>query len=184
MDYTEKTLAVDEKYRGRIVYLHVDRVELPDGKATKREIVEHMGGVAIIPVDENGLVSCVRQYRYAVGEHLLEIPAGKLEEGEEPFHCAVRELSEETGYTADNYVFLGAIFPSPGYCREKLYIYLATGLRPGKKHLDEGEFLDVEKYPLDTLAEMVMRGELSDAKTVVAVLKAQRYLRENGGKNA
>lgn len=183
MDYTEERLSTDEKYRGRIVYVHVDQVKLYNGKTGRREIVEHSGGVAVIPVDEDGSVYCVRQYRYAVGEHLLEVPAGKLTEGEEPLHCAVRELGEETGLTADNYVFLGAFYPSPGYCRERLYIYLATGLKRGEQHLDEGEFLDVEKHSLDELTEMAMSNELTDAKTIIAVLKAKLYLSERDGGN-
>lgn len=180
MDYTEKTVSTEEKYRGRIVYVHLDQVELVDGNIARREIVEHNGGVAIIPVDDDGTVTCVRQYRYAVGEHLLELPAGKLTVGEEPLHCAERELSEETGYTADNMVFLGAFYPSPGYCKETLYIYLATGLHKGQAHLDKGEFLDVEKYSLDTLYTMAMNNELTDAKTIIGVLKAKLYLQEKG----
>lgn len=176
MDYTEKMVSVEEKYRGRIVYVHVDQVQLHDGRMGRREIVEHSGGVTVIPVDENGDVYCVRQYRYAVGEHLLETPAGKLNDGEDPLHCACRELSEETGLTAENMIYLGAFYPSPGYCKETLHIYLATGLHRGEAHLDEGEFLDVEKYPLDTLVDMVMNNALSDAKTIIAVLKAKRYL--------
>ena len=181
MDYTEKTLSVDEKYHGRIVYVHVDQVELYDGRVGRREIVEHSGGVAVIPVDENGDVYCVRQYRYAVEEHVLEVPAGKLNAGEEPLHCAVRELSEETGFTAEHMRFLGDFYPSPGYCKERLYLYLATGLKKGQAHLDEGEFLDVEKYSLDTLVDMVMNNELTDAKTIIAILKAKRCLSEEGG---
>ena len=180
MDYTEKTLEREEIFRGRIVYLHKDAVRLPDGSETSREVVEHPGGVTVIPVDSDGAVYCVRQYRYPYGEHLLETPAGKLEPGEDPLECAVRELSEETGFTAENYVYLGALYPSPGYCRETIHIYLATGLTPGKVHLDAGEFLDVERYTLDELADMVMKNELKDAKTVTAVLKAKHYF-ENGG---
>lgn len=177
MDYTEKTISKEDKFRGRIVYMHVDKVRLPDGRESVREIVEHSGGVAIIPVDEDGNVYCVRQYRYAAGEHVLEVPAGKLSEGEDPFECAVRELSEETGFSADNFVPMGFFYPSIGYCKEKIYIYLATGLRRGKAHLDEGEFLDVEKYPLDTLVRMVENNELHDGKSIIAVLRSQRYLR-------
>ena len=179
MDYTEKTVSAEDKFRGKIVYLHVDRVRLPDGREATREIVEHSGGVAIIPVDDDGNVYCVRQYRYAVGEHLLEVPAGKLNDGEDPLECAVRELSEETGFSADNFVSMGFFYPSAGYCREKIYIYLAPGLHRGKAHLDEGEFLDVETYPLDTLAEMVENNELCDGKSAIAVLRAQRYLQKN-----
>ena len=178
MDYTEKTRSRRDVFRGRIVYLHVDEVELTDGALTTREVVEHPGGVTVIPIDDNGDVWCVRQYRYPFGEHLLETPAGKREEGEDPLECAVRELSEETGFTAEEYVSLGRLYPSPGYCRETLYIYLARGLKPGPRHPDEGEFLDVEKHPLDELLEMVMRDELPDAKTAAAVLKAKRYLEE------
>lgn len=176
MDYTEEKISCEDKYRGRIIYVHSDQVRLSDGAVARREIVEHSGGVAIIPVEEDGTVYCVRQYRYAVGDHVLEVPAGKLNQGEEPFSCAVRELSEETGLTADEYTFLGMFYPSPGYCREKLYIYLATGLHQGKAHLDQGEFLDVEKIPLSKLTDMAMSGELCDAKTIIAVLKAAKLL--------
>lgn len=180
MDYSEITLSREDIYSGRIVQLHVDKVKLVDGSISTREIVEHDGGVTVIPVDDEGNVYCVRQFRYAFGEHILETPAGKLEKGEDPFACAVRELSEETGFTAENYIFLGEFYPSPGYCHEKLYAYLATGLKKGKAHLDEGEFLDVEKYPLDVLVEMAMNNKIYDAKTIIAVLKAKRYLETRG----
>lgn len=178
MDYTEKTLACEEKYRGKIIYVHRDTVALTDGTEAIREVVEHSGGVGVLPVDDEGNAWCVRQYRYPVGEHLLEVPAGKLEPGEEPLQCAVRELGEETGFTAAQYTFLGMLYPSPGYCREKLYIYLATGLTRGEAHLDKGEFLDVERHRLDELWDMAMRGELTDAKTAMAVIKARLILDE------
>ena len=180
MDYTEQTLTCEEKYRGHIIYVHRDVIRLPDGNEAFREIVEHSGGVAVIPVDADGNAWCVRQYRYAFARHMLEVPAGKLETGEEPLECAMRELSEETGFTAAEFVDLGELYPSPGYCRETLYLYLALGLTPGKAHLDEGEFLDVECHPLKELAEMVMHNELPDAKTAMAVLKAKLYLEERG----
>lgn len=183
MDYTEKTAATHDIYRGRIVYLHEDEVTLPDGSPARREIVEHSGGVAIVPLDGEGNVYCVRQYRYAVREHLLELPAGKLNEGEDPKACAVRELSEETGLSADELIYLGAVYPSPGYCRETLHMYLARGLKSGRQHLDEGEFLDVEKHSLEKLAEMSLSGEIKDAKTVIAILKTKLYIDGNGGTN-
>jgi len=180
MDYTEKTLKCEEEYRGKIIYVHRDTVRLPDGGTGIREIVEHSGGVAVIPVDENGDVWCVRQYRYAFADHMLEVPAGKLEDGEAPLDCAVRELSEETGFTAESFTYLGKLYPSPGYCLETLYLYLATGLKKGSAHPDEGEFLDVERHSLKELTEMVMRDELPDAKTAMAVLKAKLVLEEKG----
>ena len=176
MDYTEKCLDSKEIYRGKIIYVHKDSVSLPDGSESIREIVEHSGGVAVIPVDDEGNVWCVRQYRYAFADHLLEVPAGKLEDGEDPLECAVRELSEETGFTAEKFTYLGSLLPSPGYCKETLYLYLATGLKPGKAHLDPGEFLDVERHSLRELTDMVMNNELTDAKTAMAVLKAKCVL--------
>ena len=181
MDYTEKCLRCEDKYQGHIIYVHRDTVSLPDGSTSFREIVEHSGGVAVIPVDESGNVWCVRQYRYAFREHLLEVPAGKLNEGENPLDCAVRELSEETGFSAEKFTFLGELLPSPGYCKETLYLYLATGLKPGKAHLDPGEFLDVERHTLDELTDMVMNNQLTDAKTAMAVLKARQVLKERAG---
>ena len=180
MDYTEHCLHSEEIYRGKIIYVHKDRVSLPDGGASIREIVEHSGGVAIIPVDSDGTVWCVRQYRYAFGTHLLEVPAGKLDKGETPLECAVRELREETGFTAEKFTYLGELLPSPGYCLETLYLYLATGLKPGPAQLDEDEFLDVEPHSLDELTEMVLRNELTDAKTAMAVLKAKLLLEQKG----
>jgi ADP-ribose pyrophosphatase len=176
LDYVETTVKSELVYDGRILRVKNDTVSLYNGALAGREVVEHSGGVGIIPVDEDGNVYMVRQFRYPAGESLLEIPAGKLEYGEDPFECAVRELSEETGFTAETYTDLGRFYPSPGYCQEVLYIYLAQGLKPGKMHLDENEFLDVVEYPLDELVQMVMDNKLSDAKTIIAILKAKQIL--------
>ena len=184
MDYTEKTLSAKEIFRGRVFTIHVDEVSLPDGRTSTREIVEHSGGAAILPLDEDGNAYCVRQYRYAVGAHMLEAPAGKLEPGEDPLACAVRELGEETGFTAEEIVPLGAFWPTPGYCRERIYIYLALGLKKGRMHLDAGEFLHVEKYPLETLLEMTLDGRIDDCKTVIAIVRAKLYLDGKRGNNA
>jgi len=178
VDLTEKTLSSETLFEGIIVNLKRDQAKLCDGRVVKREVVEHPGGVTILPVDENENCYMVRQYRYPMGRVMLEAPAGKLEKGEEPLTCAVRELSEETGFTADELVDLGANCTSPGYSTEVLHIYLALGLHAGESHLDDGEFLNVETHPLDELVEMAMNNELDDAKTVIAVLKARRYLDE------
>lgn len=176
MQLTEKMLERQEKFSGVIIDVHVDKVELIDGSTSYREIVEHPGGVTIVPVDDEGNIYCVRQYRYAMGEELLETPAGKIDKGEETLHCAMRELAEETGFTARHFQYLGEIYPSPGFCAETLYAYLATGLTRGEKHLDEGEFLEVEKYPFDKLYSMALCGELKDAKSVISILRAKPFL--------
>ena len=134
----EKTLESQYIYKGKIINVRKDKVLLPDGKTTSREVVEHRGGVCVVPVDENGNVTLVRQYRYPIGREVLEIPAGKREEGEDPFETARRELSEETGLEAGRYDFLGEFLATPGYCAEKFYIYLARDLTRHAQHLDEG----------------------------------------------
>lgn len=176
MECIEKRVDGEVKYRGVIVNVRLDRAQLENGKIVRREVVEHPGGVGILPIDEDGTCYLVRQFRYPFSRQLLEIPAGKLEYGEEPLSCAVRELSEETGFTADELIDLGACYTSPGFSSEVLHLYLARGLRAGKSHLDEDEFLNVEKHGLDELLAMADRCELPDAKTVIAVLKAARLL--------
>ena len=176
MDYTEQKVRRINRYEGVVVNVTMDVARLSDGKTTLREVVEHPGGVCILPVDETGTAWCVRQYRYPMGEHLLEAPAGKLERGEDPLACAVRELSEETGFTAGRMIPLGTYYTSPGFSTERLHLYLALDLTRGKAHLDEGEFLDLVKLPFAELADRVRRGEIADGKTVIAVLQAEQYL--------
>lgn len=176
MDFFEKTVKTDIKFEGRILKLRVDTVELPDGSTSTREIIEHPGGVAVIAVDEKGYVPMVTQFRKPYEKMVMELPAGKLDNGEDPLDCGIRELEEETGLKARNFVSLGAVLPSPGYAAEMLYVYLATDLYEGTVHLDEGEFLSVEKIHIDKLVDMVMNGELQDAKTVIGILKAHKYL--------
>ncbi len=173
MDYTESKIKTLNSYSGVTVNVTLDTINLPDGNKSIREKVHHSGGVCVLAIDENKNAICVRQFRYCIDRHTLEIPAGKLEKGEDPYECAVRELSEETGVTAKKIVSLGEINPSPGFCNETIYIYLATELEYGQSHPDEGEFLDVIKMPLDELHEKVMNGEIKDGKTVVAILKAK-----------
>ncbi len=176
MKYSEKQLTTNTVYEGRIVTVKNDTAELVNGSVVYREVVEHSGGVAIVPVDSKQEVHMVRQFRYPMREEILEIPAGKLERGEDPYDCAVRELSEETGCTAGRIVSLGEFFPSPGFSSEVLYIYLATDLTPGEMNLDEDELLDVETIPLEDLVKRIMSGEIKDAKTIIGILKAKDYL--------
>lgn len=184
MDFTEKKLNKINSYTGIIVGVEVEQVELPNGRKTLREIVEHPGGVTILPIDANGYAYCVRQYRYTFATHTIEAPAGKIEPGETILECAVRELSEETGITAGKYIYLGEMHPSPGFCKEVLHIYLATDLMMGEAHPDNNEFLDVIKIHMDDLVSMVVSGELKDAKTIIAVLKAMYVWGNKDGKKS
>ena len=177
MDISERRIDGETVYSGVIVNVTMDRAELCDGRIVRREVVHHPGGVAVLPIDGEGYCCCVRQYRYPFQKLLLEVPAGKLEYGEEPRGCAERELSEETGLAAEKLVYLGPTLSSPGISTEVLHIYLALGLSQGASHPDEGEFVSVEKYHIDELVRMVMSGEIEDGKTVIAVLKAKHYLK-------
>ena len=176
MDLSEKKIDSELKYSGVIVNVTMDHAELCYGSIVMREVVEHPGGVTILPVDDDGFCYCVGQFRYPFQKVMLEAPAGKLEKGEDHRTCAVRELSEETGFTADKLTYLGPSCTSPGISTEVLHIYLAQGLHAGKSHPDEGEFLSVEKRHIDELVDMVMSGEIDDGKTIIAVLKAKRIL--------
>ncbi len=171
MDLTEKTLSSDYKYKGRVINMKVDAVCLPDGNRATREVVEHNGGVCVAALTEDHKVLMVRQFRYPYNETVLEIPAGKRDGNEDPFECGKRELREETGATAEEYKFLGELYPSPGYCGEIIWMYAAKNLRYGDQETDDDEFLSVEKIDLDTLTDMILRGEIKDSKTQAAVLK-------------
>ena len=173
MDISEKKVKENLVYDGKILKLYVDDAELSNGKITKREYCNHPGGVAIIPIDDDGNVTLVRQFRYPYGCELLEIPAGKLEPGENPLECGIRELEEETGMKAEEFISLGVAYPSPGYVNEKLYLYMAKELSQGVANPDEDEFLNVIKMPFSQLFQMVMTDEIHDAKTVIAALKAK-----------
>jgi ADP-ribose pyrophosphatase len=179
MAFLEKQISTVTVYTGRIVNVRSDIAELDNGSRVPREVVEHPGGVAIVPVTEQGEILMVRQYRYPMEEELLEIPAGKLESCEDHADCARRELSEETGCTAGTLLYLGPIYPSPGFSREILHIYLAMDLERGEMHLDEGEFLSVEAVPLPALVEKIMSGEIRDGKTIIGILKAEKHLEQN-----
>ena len=171
MDLTEKQINFDYKFKGKIVNLRVDDALLPNGTTAKREIVEHNGGVCVAPLDKDYNLYFVKQFRYPYMEIVTELPAGKLEKGEDPFEAGKRELKEETGATAGNYVDLGKLYPTPGYCGEIIHMYLATELEFGEQNPDEDEFLEVYKIPLSKAVEMVMNGEIRDSKTQTMVLK-------------
>lgn len=173
MQLTEKKLESSIVYEGSFIRVRRDKAELPNGKAAFREVVEHPGAVAILPLDDEGNVIAVRQYRYPLGKVLLEVPAGKLERGEDPRLCALRELEEETGLVPQELDYLGCLYISPGFCNEVIHLYLARCLHEGRFHPDEDEFLDRQKVPLSTLVDAVMNDEIHDAKTVAAVLKTK-----------
>jgi ADP-ribose pyrophosphatase len=158
------------------VKLYVDKVELENGKNAVREVIRHPGGVCVVPLDGDGNVLFVRQFRYPHGKVLLEIPAGKLEYGENHSECGLRELKEETGCTCDKYDYLGSLIPTPAYDSEVIHMYLARGLHYGEQKLDSGEFLDVEKIPLEKAVEMIMNNEIGDSKTQIALLKTKIIL--------
>ncbi len=171
MSFTEKTLNEKEIFDGKIIRVHLDDVELSDGTKTFREVVEHSGGVCVAALTEDDELLMVRQFRYPFHRELLEVPAGKLEVGEDPLEAGKRELEEECGIVADNVIPLGEIYPTVAYCSEIIRMYAATGLRKTHQHLDEGEFLGVEKVKFNEALSMVMKGEIRDAKTVAAILK-------------
>ena len=183
MDYTEKELMEtcvrsDLIYDGRVVHLYVDQVALPDGNQGIREYVRHIGAVAVLPLTENQEVICVRQYRYAHGVVMLEIPAGKLDSKEEDHvEAALRELREETGASCEKLTYLGLFRSTPAILDEKIDLYLAEGLTFGECDLDEDEFLKAERIPLSQLVEDVMEGKITDGKTQVAILKVNEILR-------
>ena len=162
MELIEEKLKTVTSYHGVIVNVRLDEARLPDGSTAKREVVEHPGGVTVLPLEADGTVWCVRQYRYPFSRTLRELPAGKREPGEAPERAAARERSEETGLSAGRLQYLGANFTSPGYSQEVLHIYLARDLHHGAAHLDPGEFLNLERYPLGALVQMALDGVLCD----------------------
>lgn len=179
MEIKETPLTQDYKFKGKIVNLRVDTALLPNGKQATREVVEHSGGVTVVALTQEREVVFVRQFRYPYLLEVLEIPAGKLEKGENPFAAGVRELKEETGAVAQRYFDLGEFYPTPGYCGEIIYLYAATELEFLDQDLDEDEFVNVEKIPLDKAVEQILLGKIRDGKTQVAVLKLDALLKSN-----
>lgn len=171
LNLAEKTLEEKNIFDGRIIHVSVDKVELPNGRTSTREVVKHPGGVGIVALTEKNEVLLVNQFRYPYKSEIIEIPAGKLNPGEDPLECGKRELHEETGAAASEYISLGKLLPSPGYTNEIIHLYLAKNLSYGAQQPDEDEFLDVIKIPLEKAIEMVMSDKLKDSKTQIALLK-------------
>lgn len=177
--YREEKISGKEIYNGRILKLENDIVRLSNGKEAQREVVRHSGGACVLAVNGNNELYLVKQFRYPFDTELYEIPAGKINENEDPFECAKRELKEETGATAQNWTFLGEMIPTPAYCSEKIYIYAAENLELGQSKLDEDEFLDVIKIPFSEAYEKVKKNEIKDAKTVFAILYYAAFCLQN-----
>lgn len=180
MNGIEKTVKKTYKFKGKIFNVRQDDALTCDGRPCTREVIEHNGGVSILALTKGNLL-LVSQYRYPLEKTLTELPAGKLEKGERPLDCARRELLEETGYEAERFTLLDISYPSPGCMEEIHYIYFAEGLTFKGQHLDEDEFLDVEKIPFEKALKMVMDNEITDAKTQIGILKLDKIL--SGGKN-
>ncbi|MDO5559994.1 MAG: NUDIX hydrolase [Oscillospiraceae bacterium] len=172
MHLFEETNSSQPVYNGKIFDVICDTVTLENDTQAKREVVLHNGGVCVVPVTDDNQLLLVRQFRYPFREVLTEVPAGKLNKGEDHLECGKRELLEETGACADTFTDMGIIYPTPAYLTEKIHMYIASGLKFEKQNLDEDEFLDVIKVPFEEALEMVMKNEIKDAKTQIAIMKA------------
>lgn len=180
MNLSEKQLSKKYIFKGRVINLRQDNALLPNGKTAVREVIEHNGGVCVAALTDNDEILMVRQFRYPYFEVIPEIPAGKRDsKDEDPLECGMRELREETGAVAERFIPLGELYPTPGYCGEIIWMYAATGLTFGNQDTDEDEFLTVERVPLKKAVEMIMNGEIKDAKTQAAILKL-KLLKDSG----
>lgn len=177
MNLTEKTIGTEKIFEGKILSVTRDTVELPNGSTAFREVVHHSGGVCVVPLTDEGEIIMVKQFRYPFSQVLLEVPAGKREKGEDPLVCGTRELKEECGAVAEKIIPLGKLYPTVAYDTEIIYMFLATGLTFGEQKLDEDEFLDVVRIPLEDAVKMVMNDEIPDSKTQLAILKTYNLLK-------
>lgn len=180
MNTAEKQKDSEYIYKGAVINLRLDTAVLPNGKLAKREVIEHPGGVCVLPIDTNGEVLLVKQFRYPYMAETLEVPAGKRDKtgDSDPLACGKRELKEETGATAKNYIPLGTLYPSPGYTNEIIYMYAATELSFGEAQPDDDEFINLVRMPLEKAVGMVLSGEIPDSKTQAALLKAEILLKQ------
>ncbi|MBQ9375101.1 MAG: NUDIX hydrolase [Ruminococcus sp.] len=167
----EKPIEIEEIFKGKVFDVTLEKAEIENGQTAMRELVHHNGGVCVVPVDEDGNVYMVKQFRYPFKEVLLEVPAGKLEKGESHKECGIRELREEIGATAESVEYLGFIYPTVAYDTEIIHMYLAKGLSFGEQDLDDDEFVDIVKMPLSEAFKLVMDNKIPDAKTQAAILK-------------
>ncbi len=179
MKYDEPTINSELIYEGKIIRVRRDTVKLINGTEASREVVEHPGGVCVVACTDDDKILIVKQFRKPFDEETLEIPAGKLNYGEDHYDCGLRELKEETGYEAGRYVYLGEYYPTPGFCGEKINIYYADKLVKGESCPDEDEFLDVYEYTYDELFSMILKGKIKDAKTVIGLLLSKE-MKEKG----
>jgi len=177
MEDAAQTLSVEPVYAGRTIRLELHDVTLPGGVRVKLEMVRHPGASAVVPVHDDGTVELIRQYRHATGARIFEVPAGKLSPGEPPEHCAARELEEETGLRAARLEPLGWIWTTPGFCDEKIHLFLAAGLTPGTLALEHDELITPWRGPLDEAVRMIRRGEIVDGKSIAALTLAWMRLR-------
>ena len=175
MKLEETKLSSQEIFNGVAIHLFKDEILLPNGHTGIREIIRHPGAVCVLPLTDDGDVIFVNQFRYALNKVTLEVPAGKLEKGEDPKEAALRELSEETGITAKNIVHIGDLYTTPALIDEVIHMYIATDLTQGEQHLDYDEFVNTLKIPLSKAVDMVMAGEIKDSKTQTIILKADKY---------
>ncbi len=176
----EKQLNSTNVYKGKLLDVYRDEIELPNGHQSKREYIKHVGAACVVPLDSDGNIIIEKQFRYPFSKVLTEIPAGKLDSKSEPhLTAALRELKEETGYTAEKMVYLGEFYPTCAYSDEIIHMYLATGLTKGEQKLDDDEFVGVEKMPLEAAVEEIMKGNIQDGKTQTAILKAYIWLKNN-----
>ncbi len=180
MNYYEKTTRTEPIHKGVIFDIERLTIELPNGKTAYRDVIRHSGASVVVPITEDGHVILVKQYRKPIEEVSLELPAGKLDEGEDPVRCAARELKEETGYNADRFIKILTLYPAPAYSDEVLHVFVATNLSKGEASPDEDEVIQAFKYKLDDVIKMIHDGTIKDSKTVSGILFADRLLKTGG----